>query len=158
MFNLKLVNKTAEKQKTTFKIGNVEIGKDFLAIAGPCSVESEEQVLEIALKVKEAGANMLRGGAYKPRTSPYSFQGLGRRGLEYLRKAGDLAGLPIVTEVVDTRDVFLVSEYADMLQIGARNMQNYSLLQEAGRSGTPVLLKRGMHSTIEEWLNCAEYI
>jgi 3-deoxy-7-phosphoheptulonate synthase len=139
-------------------VGGVEIGKDFLVIAGPCSVESEGQVVEIARRVKDAGANMLRGGAYKPRTTPYSFQGLGRKGLEYLRAAGDLVGLPIVTEVVDTRDVFLVGEYADMLQIGARNMQNYSLLQEAGRSGVPVLLKRGMHSTIEEWLSCAEYI
>jgi 3-deoxy-7-phosphoheptulonate synthase len=114
--------------------------------------------MDIANRVKKAGANMLRGGAYKPRTSPYAFQGLGRKGLEYLRRAGDRIGLPIVTEVVDTRDVFLVGEYADMLQIGARNMQNYSLLQEVGRSGVPVLLKRGMHSTIEEWLNCAEYI
>lgn len=156
--NLKLVNKTHAKENTFFSVGNVAVGKDFIAIAGPCSVESKEQITRIAYHVKEAGANMLRGGAYKPRTSPYAFQGLGRKGLEYLKKAGNLTGLPVVTEVVDTRDVFLVCEYADVLQIGARNMQNYSLLQEVGRTGMPVLLKHGMHSTIEEWLNCAEYI
>jgi len=147
-----------KRDKTVIKIGDLEIGKDLLVIAGPCSVESREQVTAIAKAVKEAGANMLRGGAYKPRTSPYSFQGLGRVGLEYLREAGDLAGLPIITEVIDTRDVYLVSEYADVLQIGARNMQNFSLLQEVGKIDKPVLLKRGMNATIEEWLNCAEYI
>ncbi len=146
------------KSRTQFKVGNTIVGKDFLVIAGPCSVETEEQVMEAALAVKKAGANMLRGGAYKPRTSPYSFQGLGRVGLTYLRKAGDAAGIPIITEVVDTRDVYLVSEYADVLQIGARNMQNFSLLVEVGRINKPVLLKRGMYSTIDEWLNCAEYI
>ena len=156
--NLKLVSKTKERQKTTFRVGNTVVGEDFLSIAGPCSVESEEQVIDIAVKVKEYGANMIRGGAYKPRTSPYSFQGLGRKGLEYLKKAGEITGLPIVTEVIDTRDVYLVSEYADMLQVGARNMQNFSLLQEIGRAKVPVMLKRGMYSTIEEWLNCAEYI
>jgi len=156
--DLKFVNKTRDKNNTTFKVGDVTVGSDFIAIAGPCSVESEEQIIRIAGQVKVAGANMLRGGAYKPRTSPYAFQGLGRKGLEYLRRAGDLTGLPIVTEVIDTRDVFLVCEYADVLQIGARNMQNYSLLQEVGRTRTPVLLKHGMHSTIEEWLSCAEYI
>ena len=143
---------------TTFRVGGVEIGKDFLMIAGPCSVESREQITEIAFFLKEAGADMLRGGAYKPRTSPYSFQGLGRVGLEYLREAGDAAGLPIITEVIDTRDVYLVDEYADVLQIGARNMQNFSLLQEVGKARKPVLLKRGMNATIEEWMNCAEYI
>ena len=158
MSDLRLVGKTDIKVKTTFKIGNVEIGKDFLMIAGPCSVESEEQIIQTALKVKEAGANMLRGGAYKPRTSPYAFQGLGRRGLEYLKKASEVTGLPFVTEVIDTRDVYLVAEYADMLQIGARNMQNFSLLQEAGRAGKPVMLKNGMFATVNEWLNCAEYI
>ena len=147
-----------ERPRTTFKVGDVEVGKDFLMIAGPCSVESREQVMEIAAFVKKAGAGMLRGGAYKPRTSPYSFQGLGRVGLEYLREAGDAAGLPIITEVIDTRDVYLVGEYADVLQIGARNMQNFSLLQEVGKARKPVLLKRGMNATIEEWLNCAEYI
>lgn len=157
MKNLKLVTKEF-KQKTSFKTGDINIGEDFLMIAGPCSVESEEQVVQTALAVKKSGANMLRGGAYKPRTSPYAFQGLGRKGLEYLKKASQITGLPIVTEVIDTRDVFLVGEYADVLQIGARNMQNFSLLQEVGKANIPVLLKRGMNSTIEEWLNCAEYI
>lgn len=157
MKKLKLVTKDY-REKTCFKIGNINIGKDFLMIAGPCSVENEEQIIQTALAVKKSGANMLRGGAYKPRTSPYDFQGLGRKGLEYLKKASEITGLPIVTEVIDTRDVFLVGEYADMLQIGARNMQNFSLLQEVGKANIPVMLKRGMHSTIEEWLNCAEYI
>lgn len=157
MKGLKLVS-LDNKKKTTFEVGNVKVGEDFLMIAGPCSVESEEQIMEAARLVKEAGANMLRGGAYKPRTSPYSFQGLGRVGLEYLYNAGKAYGLPIVTEATDTRDVFLISEYADVLQIGARNMQNFSLLVEVGKSKRPVLLKRGMNATIEEWLNCAEYI
>lgn len=157
MKKLKLVTKEY-REKTSFKIGDLNIGEDFLMIAGPCSVESEEQIIQTALAVKKSGANMLRGGAYKPRTSPYDFQGLGRKGLEYLKKASEVSGLPIVTEVIDTRDVFLVGEYADMLQIGARNMQNFSLLQEVGKANIPVMLKRGMHSTIEEWLNCAEYI
>jgi len=146
------------REKTCFKVGNVNIGKDFVVIAGPCSVESEEQVMEAAKLAKEAGADILRGGAYKPRTSPYSFQGLGRVGLRYLRNAGDAYGLPIITEVVDTRDVYLVAEYADIIQIGARNMQNFTLLTEVGKCDRPVLLKRGMNATIEEWLNCAEYI
>ncbi|MCR4657334.1 MAG: 3-deoxy-7-phosphoheptulonate synthase [Lachnospiraceae bacterium] len=158
MYGLKLVDLKEDGKRTEFKIGEVTAGRDFLVIAGPCSVESEEQVLKAAEIVKKAGANMLRGGAYKPRTSPYSFQGLGRVGLQYLKKAGEEYGLPIVTEVTDTRDVFLISEYADVLQIGARNMQNYSLLIEVGKCGKPVLLKRGMNATIEEWLNCAEYI
>ncbi len=147
-----------KRESTVIKVGNTEIGQDFLVIAGPCSVESEKQIRTVAESVCEAGANMLRGGAYKPRTSPYSFQGLGRVGLKYLRDAGDAVGLPIITEVIDTRDVYLVSEYADVLQIGARNMQNFSLLQEVGKIDKPVLLKRGMNATIEEWLNCAEYI
>lgn len=146
------------RNKTEIIVGNTRIGKDFLLIAGPCSVESKEQIMDIAVSVCQAGANMLRGGAYKPRTSPYSFQGLGRVGLKYLRDAADAVNLPLITEVVDTRDVYLVSEYADVLQIGARNMQNFSLLQEVGKIDRPVLLKRGMNATIEEWLNCAEYI
>lgn len=146
------------RQRTEIQIGDLTIGKDFLLIAGPCSVESENQIMEAAIAVKAAGGNMLRGGAYKPRTSPYSFQGLGRVGLQYLSKAGLATGLPIITEVIDTRDVYLVSEYADVLQIGARNMQNFSLLIEVGRIKKPVLLKRSMNATIEEWLNCAEYI
>lgn len=146
------------RDKTKIKVRDTLIGEEFLVIAGPCSVESEEQIMKAALAVKASGANMLRGGAYKPRTSPYSFQGLGRVGLQYLSKAGLAAKLPIITEVIDTRDVYLVGEYADVLQIGARNMQNFSLLVEVGRINKPVLLKRGMYATIEEWLNCAEYI
>lgn len=154
-----LYDKSGTKRKqTVIHVGNITIGDELLIIAGPCSVESQEQINDIAKAVKKAGANMLRGGAYKPRTSPYSFQGLGRMGLKYLRNAADEVGLPIITEVVDTRDVYLVSEYADVLQIGTRNMQNFSLLQEVGKINKPVLLKRGMNATIEEWLNCAEYI
>jgi len=119
---------------------------------------NDGEVAATAQAVKEAGARMLRGGAFKPRTSPYAFQGLGLKGLKILDKAKRETGLPIVTEVVDTRDVSWVGEYADVLQIGARNMQNFSLLREAGKSGKPILLKRGMYSTLEEWLNCAEYI
>jgi len=144
--------------RTIVKVGKVKVGEGFTIIAGPCGVESEEQMLETAHAVKEAGADMLRGGAFKPRTSPYAFQGLGLKGLKILEKARDETGLPIVTEVIDTRDVSWVCEYADVLQIGARNMQNFSLLKEVGKANKPILLKRGMHSTIEEWLNCAEYI
>lgn len=146
------------KTRTLVRIGGLKVGRGLIVIAGPCSVESEEQLLETARAVKEAGADMLRGGAFKPRTSPYSFQGLGLKALKLLEKAREETGLPIVTEVLDTRDVSWVSEYADVLQIGARNMQNFSLLKEAGKSEKPVLLKRGMNSTIEEWLNCTEYI
>jgi len=121
-------------------------------------VESEEQTLAIAHAVKAAGAHMMRGGAFKPRSSPYSFQGLGLRGLQILERARQETGLPVVTEVIDPRDVSWVAEYADVLQIGARNMQNFSLLKEVGRVDRPVLLKRGMHSTLEEWLNSAEYV
>lgn len=144
--------------RTQIKIGDITVGKEFLVIAGPCSIESEEQIMNAAISVKKSGANMLRGGAFKPRTSPYSFQGLGRIGLEYLKKAGEIADLPIITEVTDTRDVYLISDFVDVLQIGARNMQNYSLLVEVGKSQKPVVLKRGMYATLEEWLNCAEYI
>jgi len=157
MKNLKLVSQ-ATAQRTIVNVCGVEIGRDFVVIAGPCSVESEAQILDTARAVKAAGANMLRGGAFKPRTSPYAFQGLGIQGLKILEKAKKETGLPIVTEVVDPRDVSWVAEFADVLQIGTRNMQNYSLLKEVGKSGRPVLLKRGMYSTLEEWLNCAEYI
>ena len=157
MKNLKLVSQETE-QRTVIKVCGVEIGRDFVVIAGPCSVESEKQLLETARAVKAAGADMLRGGAFKPRTSPYDFQGLGIQGLKILEKAKQETGLPIVTEVVDPRDVSWVAEFADVLQIGTRNMQNFSLLKEVGRAGRPVLLKRGMHSTLVEWLNCAEYI
>ncbi len=148
----------ANGKRTVVRVGNVQFGRGFVVIGGPCSVESEEQIIETARGVKAAGADMLRGGAFKPRTSPYNFQGLGLKGLKLLEKAREETGLPVVTEVIDTRDVSWVSEYADMLQIGARNMQNFSLLKEVGTADQPVLLKRGMHSTIEEWLNCAEYI
>jgi len=157
MKNLKLVARETKKG-TVVKVADIEIGRDFVVIAGPCSVESEKQILDTAWAVKAAGADMLRGGAFKPRTSPYSFQGLGIQGLKILEKAKQETGLPIVTEVVDPRDVSWVAEFADVLQIGTRNMQNFSLLKEVGNSGRPVLLKRGMHSTLEEWLNCAEYI
>lgn len=158
MFELKLAARSAKEERSCFKVGNVNVGKEFLMIAGPCSIESEEQMLEAAKLVKEAGANMLRGGAYKPRTSPYSFQGLGEEGLVYLRKAGDAFDLPVITEAVDPRDVVLVAEYADVIQIGARNMQNYALLEEVGKINKPVLLKRGTNATVEELLNSAEYI
>jgi 3-deoxy-7-phosphoheptulonate synthase len=157
MKNIKLAMRETE-QRTIINISDVEIGRDFTVIAGPCSVESEEQIMESARAVKAAGADMLRGGAFKPRTSPYAFQGLGLRGLKLLSQAGMETGLPIVTEVIDPRDVSWVAEFADILQIGTRNMQNYSLLKEVGQTGRPVLLKRGMYSTLEEWLNCAEYI
>jgi 3-deoxy-7-phosphoheptulonate synthase len=133
-------------------------GERPVVIAGPCAVESREQTLEIARAVKGSGADMLRGGAYKPRTSPYDFQGLGREGLQILREAHQETGLPVVTEVMDVRLVEQVAEYADMLQVGSRNMQNYPLLVEVGRCGKPVLLKRGMAASLCEWLGAAEYI
>ena len=157
MKNLKLASKEVD-QRTVIDVSGVNVGEGFVVIAGPCSVESEEQTLETARAVKAAGADMLRGGAFKPRTSPYSFQGLGMGGLKILERARQETGLPIVTEVIDPRDVSWVAEYADILQIGTRNMQNYSLLKEVGHCQRPVLLKRGMYSTLEEWLNCAEYI
>ena len=147
-----------ENRRTVIPVGNVKVGEDFVVIAGPCSVESEEQTLKTARKVKEAGANMLRGGAFKPRTSPYDFQGLGLKGLKILEKAKRETKLPVVTEVTDPRDVSWVCEYVDVLQIGTRNMQNFSLLKEVGKIDKPVLLKRGIYSTLKEWLNCAEYI
>jgi 3-deoxy-7-phosphoheptulonate synthase len=141
------------------EVGAVRFGTGVpVVIAGPCAVESERQMIELALSVKAAGADMLRGGAFKPRTSPHDFQGLGLEGLKILRAASDLTGLPVVTEVMDVRLVELVSQYADMLQIGSRSMQNYPLLVEAGRSGKPVLLKRGMAASLCEWLGAAEYI
>jgi 3-deoxy-7-phosphoheptulonate synthase len=133
-------------------------GKGLIVMAGPCSVESRSQILETAHACKEAGAHVLRGGAFKPRTSPYSFQGLGEEGLMYLAEAREQTGLPVVTEVTEPALVPLVCEYADILQVGARNMQNYALLHAVGKSQYPVLLKRGMSSLIEEWLMCAEYI
>lgn len=159
MTNLKLASLNGERgHGTVVTVGSVRVGEDFVVIAGPCSVESEEQLIKTARKVKEAGGNMLRGGAFKPRTSPYDFQGLGLKGLKILEKAKKETGLPVVTEVIDPRDVSWVCEYADVLQIGTRNMQNYTLLKEVGKVDKPVLLKRGMYSTLKEWLNCAEYI
>jgi 3-deoxy-7-phosphoheptulonate synthase len=159
MDNLKLVKRNGNgERRTVIRVGDVMVGQDFVVIAGPCSVESEDQTIMTALKVKEAGANMLRGGAFKPRTSPYDFQGLGLQGLKILAKAKRETGLPVVTEVTDPRDVSWVCEYADVLQIGTRNMQNFSLLREVGKVKKPVLLKRGMYSTLREWLSCAEYI
>ena len=158
MQNLKLVSITKKGKKTRIKVGDVVIGEGFVVIAGPCGVESEEQTLKTADAVKAGGGMMLRAGAFKPRTSPYDFQGLGLEGLKILERARRNTGLPVVTEVVDPRDVSWVCEFADILQIGARNMQNFSLLKEVGRASKPVLLKRGMYSTLKEWLNCAEYI
>ena len=157
MQNIKLVS-LQDKKRSIVQIGKVKLGKDFVVIAGPCSVENEAQTLKIAHAVKKAGATMLRGGAFKPRTSPYNFQGLGLKGLKILEKAHQETGLPIVSEVLDTRDVSWMCEYVDVLQIGTRNMQNFSLLKEVGKTDHPVLLKRGMYSKISEWLNCAEYI
>lgn len=141
------------------EVGGVRFGADRpVVIAGPCAVESREQMLELASLAKQAGVDMLRGGAYKPRTSPYEFQGLGLEGLKILREASQETGLPVVTEVMDTRLVEQVAEYADMIQIGSRNMQCYPLLTEVGRTGKPVLLKRGMAASLVEWLGAAEYI
>jgi 3-deoxy-7-phosphoheptulonate synthase len=146
-------------ERSVFEIGGRRIGGEhFALIAGPCTVESREQVLETAQVVKDAGAAMFRGGAYKPRTSPYAFQGLGQEGLRLLAEAKEIHGLPIVTELMDVRDLEAVLEVADVLQIGARNMQNYTLLAEVGRCGRPVLLKRGLSATLEELLMAAEYI
>ncbi len=157
MKNIKL-SALKENERTVIRVGHVTVGDGFCIIAGPCSVETEEQTIETAHAVRDGGADMMRGGAFKPRTSPYAFQGLGLKGLKILKKAREETGLPVVTEVIDTRDVPWVAEYADVLQIGARNMQNFSLLKEVAKTRKPVLLKRGMNSTIEEWLNCAEYI
>jgi 3-deoxy-7-phosphoheptulonate synthase len=148
-----------EGQTRAVQVGRVRFGGDRpVVIAGPCAVESREQTLEIARAVKGSGADMLRGGAYKPRTSPHDFQGLGLEGLKILREASQETGLPVVTEVMDVRLVEQVAEYADMLQVGSRNMQNYPLLVEVGRSRKPVLLKRGMAASLCEWLGAAEYI
>ncbi len=141
------------------KAGPLKIGGDsYTIIAGPCAVESREKYLEIALLIQDMGVHILRGGAFKPRTSPYSFPGLGKEGLKILAEAREITGLPVVTEVVDVRNMDEVSFYSDIIQIGSRNMQNFSLLKEAGRSSRPVILKRGFSATIEEWLLAAEYI
>ena len=156
---IRLASKQSPDHRTIVGVGPHKIGGEkIVVIAGPCSVESRDQLMETARTVKLAGCHMLRGGAFKPRTLPYSFQGLGEEGLEILAEARDETGLPIVTEVLAPGDVELVEGYADVLQIGARNMQNYPLLRRVGASEKPALLKRGMAATIEEWLGCAEYI
>ncbi len=155
----KLSNRKFHPDPTSVQVGNTFIGPGHLAImAGPCAIESEEQLLLIAKSVKKAGASFLRGGAYKPRTSPYSFQGLEEEGLRYMKKAQEETGLATICEVISEASISAAVKYVDMLQIGARNMQNFQLLREAGQSGLPVLLKRGLSSTIDEWLNAAEYI
>lgn len=156
----KLVSREFKKEDTIIPIKDeVKIGgKRIVIMAGPCAVEEKKLLISIAKKVKEAGATVLRGGAFKPRTSPYSFQGLGRKGLEYLKAAREETGLAIVTEVMDTKDVELVAKYADIIQIGARNMQNFNLLKEVGKCQKPVLLKRGMAATLTELFMSAEYI
>ncbi|MCH8090327.1 MAG: 3-deoxy-7-phosphoheptulonate synthase [Chloroflexi bacterium] len=155
----KLSSREFHPDDTVVRVGDVTIGgAERVVMAGPCAVESREQLMETAQAVKEAGAHILRGGAYKPRTSPYSFRGLGEDGLEMLAEAREKTGLPIITEVMTPADVGLVSQYADILQIGARNMQNYILLDEVGKVDVPVMLKRGMSATIEEWLLAAEYV
>jgi len=161
--DLRLASRAARKADTIVEIGGgkdlVRIGGgDFALIAGPCSVESEEQILRIAKAVKAAGANLLRGGAFKPRTSPYDFQGLGVDGLQMLAKAREATGLPIVTELMSEKDLPLFQEMVDVIQIGSRNMQNYSLLKALGHVRKPVLLKRGYSCTVKEWLLSAEYI
>jgi len=155
----KLVGRELRKDRTVVDVGGVKIGGEhYVVIAGPCSVETRSQILEAARGVRRAGAHLLRGGAYKPRTSPYDFQGLGVEALEFLREAREETGLPIVTEVMSTEDVSLVSEYADMLQVGARNMQNFPLLRRLAKAERPVLLKRGPSATVKEWLLAAEYL
>lgn len=156
----KLVSRDFHPDASIVEAGGVKFGgkEPPVLIAGPCTVESEEQMLAAARLVKKNGAHMLRGGAYKPRTGPHSFQGLGVEGLKYLRQAGDAEGLPVITEVMRIEQLETVCRYADVLQIGARNMQNFDLLKEAGKTGHPILLKRGMSATIEEFLSAAEYI
>ena len=155
----KLPSRDFHPEDTVIRVGDVEIGGgEPVVMAGPCAVESWDQLLETALGVKDAGANVLRGGAYKPRTSPYSFRGMGEPGLELLARAREETGMPVITEVMTTTDVEVVAQYADILQIGARNMQNFNLLDEVGKTNRAVMLKRGLSATIEEWLLAAEYI
>lgn len=154
-----LYTRETHKDDSIIRIGNVCIGAGhFAVIAGPCSVESFDQLVTTAFAVRDAGGTVLRGGAFKPRTSPYSFQGLGEEGLSLLAKAREMTGLPVVTEVMDTAEVDMVESYADALQVGARNVQNFSLLKRVGKTKKPVVLKRGLMTTIDEFLNCAEYI
>jgi 3-deoxy-7-phosphoheptulonate synthase len=155
----KLVSREFQREDTVVRVGGSQVGGGVLAVmAGPCSIESEEQIHSVARAVRDAGGTFLRGGAYKPRTSPYEFQGMGAEGLKLLRDAGDEVGLPVVTEVLDVRDADKVAEYADVLQVGARNMQNFMMLEELGRMQRPVLLKRGLSAKLEEVLSAAEYV
>ena len=155
----KLASRSTHPDSTVIDVSGIRFGgNEVVVMAGPCSVESREQIIEVAVAVKEAGASVLRGGAFKPRTSPYSFQGLGEEGLKHLAEAREITGLPIITEVMTVETVELVAEYADILQIGARNMQNYGLLQAVGKVQKPVMLKRGISGEIKELLMCAEYI
>lgn len=155
----KLASRTFKPDNTAVSFGDFRVGGDeVIVMAGPCSVETEEQIAASAVAVRKAGAKVLRGGAFKPRSSPYSFQGLGEEGLRMMRAAADAEGLKVVSEVMDVSQIELVSRYADILQVGARNMQNYTLLRELGQSRTPILLKRGISATIEEWLLSGEYI
>jgi 3-deoxy-7-phosphoheptulonate synthase len=155
----KLASREFQPHDTVIKVGNVSIGgNEIVVMAGPCAVETEDQVISTARAVKAAGASILRGGAFKPSTSPYSFRGLGEEGLKILAKAKEETGLPLVTEVLTPADVELVVKYADILQVGARNMQNFTLLDEVGKTKKPVLLKRGMSATIQEWLLAVEYV
>ncbi len=155
----KLASRENRRENTVVKVKGVEVGGDnFTIIAGPCSVESQEQMMETALGIKKCSAHMLRGGAFKPRTSPYTFQGMGEEGLKLLKEASDATGMPIVTEVMNPKDLDVVLRYADVLQIGARNVQNFSLLKLVGQTDKPVLLKRGMSTTIQEFLMSAEYV
>ena len=155
----KLASRTFKPERSTVSFGDFRLGGDeVIVMAGPCSVETDEQIAAAAAAVKKAGAKILRGGAFKPRSSPYSFQGLGKEGLVMMRAAADAEGLKVVSEVMDVSQIELVDRYADILQVGARNMQNYTLLRELGKSRTPVLLKRGIAATIEEWLMSAEYV
>jgi len=155
----KLASREVKEESSIVDVAGVKFGgEDFVIIAGPCSVEREDQIVNVAVKVKAAGARMLRGGAFKPRTSPYSFKGLGEEGLKLLAKAREATGLPIVTEVVDPKDIEMVDKYADMFQVGARNIQNFALLTLLGQTRKPVLLKRGSATTIDEFLMAAEYI
>lgn len=154
-----LASREYQSEDTVISLGDMTIGgRELQVMAGPCAVESRELALEIATIVKKGGARIMRGGAYKPRTSPYSFQGLEEKGLEYLAEAANTVGLFLVSEVIDTRSVDLVASYVDILQIGARNMQNFALLREVARANKPILLKRGPAATIEEWIMAAEYI
>ncbi len=158
-YPFELVSRDYQEEKTVFKVGRVEIGaKKIVIMAGPCAVEGRETYLRAAEAVKKAGADILRGGAYKPRSSPYAFQGLEEEGLKIMSEARSMTGLPIITEVLDQYSVEIVADYADILQVGTRNMQNFRLLKELGQTGKPVLLKRGMSATIEEWLMAAEYL